>query len=137
MQPLNIDKFLQNLIKGFLCEVSNLSQGRSYHDKIFKFMGRLQHPNARASYMPSKTIININFHINGIWRVTLLEEICFPSAISFFSEYFQLKYFQNLLELKYNFTRLVFNSWTDTHQISAVANSDLENWKSGSTFWKI
>ena len=29
---------------------------------------------------------------------------------------------------------VTFNSWTDIRQIAAAPNSDLENWKSGSTF---
>ena len=47
---------------------------------------------------------------------------------------FSIKLSRNLLGQKHDLTMVTFNSWTDTHQILAAPNSDLENWKSGSTF---
>ena len=51
--------------------------------------------------------------ISDIWRVILLEEICFPSVFSVFSECFLLIY-RNVLELKYDLTMMTFNSSADT-----------------------
>ena len=49
-----------------------------------------------------------------------MEQICFPSAISVFSEYFQIKYSRNLLGSKYDSTMVTFISCTDRPQISAA-----------------
>ena len=75
------------------------------------------------------------FKINeDIWKVILLKDICFSSAISFFSECFQLKYSRNLLRSKYDLTMMTFSSWTDTRQISAAPKFSPV---SDSTFWKM
>ena len=65
----------------------------------------------------------INFDVQSKLRVILFEETCFPSAISVFSEYFQVKCSRNLLGSKYDLTTMTFNSCTDTRQISAAPNS--------------
>ena len=65
----------------------------------------------------------INFDVYNKRRIILLEEICFPYAISSFSKCFEIKYSRNLLGLKYDSTMVTFNSCTDTRQISAVPNS--------------
>ena len=65
----------------------------------------------------------INFDVQNKRRVILLEEICFPSAISVSSECFQAKYSRNLLGAKYDSSMVTFNSCTDTRQISAAPNS--------------
>ena len=56
-------------------------------------------------------------------KIILLEEICFPFAISVFSKCFQIKYSRNLLGTKYYSTMVTFNSCTDTRQISVARNS--------------
>ena len=47
-----------------------------------------------------------------------MKQICFPSTISVFSEYFQIKYFRNLLGSKYHSTMVTFISCADRPQIS-------------------
>ena len=65
----------------------------------------------------------INFDDHNKRRIILLEEICFPSVISVFSKCFQIKYSRNLFGSKYDSSMVIFNSCTDTHQISAAPNS--------------
>ena len=64
----------------------------------------------------------INFDVHNKRRIILLEEICFPSAISVFSKLFQIKYSRNLFVSKYDSSMVTFNSCTDTRQISAAPN---------------
>ena len=65
----------------------------------------------------------INFDVHNKRRIILLEEICFPFAISVFSKCFEIKHSRNLLGSKYDSTTVTFNSCTDMRQISAVLNS--------------
>ena len=65
----------------------------------------------------------INFDDHNKRRFILLEEICFPSAISVFSKCFQVKSSRNLFGSKYDSSLVTFNSCTDTRQISASSNS--------------
>ena len=65
----------------------------------------------------------INFNVKSKLRVILLEEICFPSAISLFSKCFAIKHSRNLFGSKYDSTMVSFISYTDTRQISAAPNS--------------
>ena len=66
---------------------------------------------------------NINFDVHNKRRIILLEEICFPPAISVFSKCFQIKCSRNLFGSKYDSFVVTFNSCTDTRQISAAPNS--------------
>ena len=63
-----------------------------------------------------------NFDDHNKRRIILLEEICFPSAISVFSKCFQIKYSRNLFGSKYDSSMMTFNSCTDTRQISSAPN---------------
>ena len=65
----------------------------------------------------------INFNVKSKLKVILLEEICFPSAISLFSKCFAIKHSRNLFGSKYDWTMVSFISCTDTRQISAAPNS--------------
>ena len=65
----------------------------------------------------------INFDVHNKRRIILLEEICFPSAISVFSKCFEIKYSWNLLGSIDDLAMVTFCSCTDTRQISAAPNS--------------
>ena len=65
----------------------------------------------------------INFDDRNKRRIILLEEICFPSAISGFFKCFQIKYSRNLFGSKYDSSMVTLNSCTDLRQISAAPNS--------------
>ena len=62
----------------------------------------------------------INFDVHNKGRIILLEETCFPFAISVFFKCFEIKHSRNLLGSKYDSTMVTFNSCTDTHYISAA-----------------
>ena len=65
----------------------------------------------------------INFDVHNKQKIILLEETCFPFAISVFSKWFEIKHSQNLLGSKYDSITVTFNSCTDMRQISAAPNS--------------
>ena len=65
----------------------------------------------------------INFDVHNKRRIILVEEICFPYAISVFSKCFQIKYSRNLFGSKYDSSMVTFNLCTDTRQISTAPNS--------------
>ena len=48
-----------------------------------------------------KSILTLEIY-EDIWKVILLKDICFSSAISFFSKCFQLKYSRNLFKVERN-----------------------------------
>ena len=65
----------------------------------------------------------INFDVHNKRRIILLEEICFPFAISVFSKCFEIKHSRNLFGSKYDSTMVTVNSCADMRQISAAPNS--------------
>ena len=64
----------------------------------------------------------INFDDHNKRKIILVEEICFPSAVSAFSKCIQIKYSRNLFGSKYDSSMVTLNSCTDTRQISAAPN---------------